>query len=84
MTGVQTCALPISVAEGVETQAQMEALHEMGCDQFQGFLISHPLPAHDVRVFIAPPVDIMPSQAKRMAHSPYSSQSSLSSLSSQS
>ena len=43
-----------TVAEGVETQAQMEALHEMGCDQFQGFLISHPLPARDIRAFIAP------------------------------
>ena len=44
-----------TVAEGVETQAQMEALQGMGCDQFQGFLISHPLPAQEVRAFIAPP-----------------------------
>jgi EAL domain-containing protein (putative c-di-GMP-specific phosphodiesterase class I) len=47
-----------TVAEGVETQAQMDALRDMGCDQFQGFLISHPLPAQDIRVFIAPPVVI--------------------------
>jgi diguanylate cyclase (GGDEF)-like protein/PAS domain S-box-containing protein len=43
-----------TVAEGVETPAQMAALHDMGCDQFQGYLISHPLPAEDIRVFIAP------------------------------
>ena len=43
-----------TVAEGVETVEQMEALREMGCDQFQGFLISHPLPAQAIRAFIAP------------------------------
>ncbi len=58
-----------TVAEGVETVEQMAALREMGCDQFQGFLISHPLAAQDVRVFIAPPVGIAPGQASRMVHS---------------
>ncbi|MBB3048174.1 diguanylate cyclase (GGDEF)-like protein [Litorivivens lipolytica] len=33
-----------TVAEGVETQRQMEALKRMGCDQFQGYLFSKPLP----------------------------------------
>ncbi|HJV68263.1 putative bifunctional diguanylate cyclase/phosphodiesterase [Ideonella sp.] len=32
-------------AEGVETEAQREALIAMGCDELQGFLISRPLPA---------------------------------------
>jgi diguanylate cyclase (GGDEF)-like protein/PAS domain S-box-containing protein len=41
-----------TVAEGIETQAQMDVLRELGCDQFQGFLISHPLPAADIRVFL--------------------------------
>jgi diguanylate cyclase (GGDEF)-like protein len=33
------------VAEGVETDAQLEFLRTNGCDQIQGYLISHPLPA---------------------------------------
>ncbi|WLG50728.1 bifunctional diguanylate cyclase/phosphodiesterase [Pseudomonas sp. FP1742] len=32
------------VAEGVETQAQLELLRGFGCDQVQGYLISKPLP----------------------------------------
>jgi len=33
------------VAEGVETQAQLEFLREQGCDEVQGYLISCPVPA---------------------------------------
>ena len=33
------------VAEGIETVAQAQLLAEMGCDQFQGFLYSKPVPA---------------------------------------
>ncbi|HTQ37113.1 MAG TPA: EAL domain-containing protein [Steroidobacteraceae bacterium] len=33
------------VAEGVETAAQLDALREMGCDQYQGFYCSPALPA---------------------------------------
>jgi diguanylate cyclase (GGDEF)-like protein len=32
------------VAEGIETPAQAAMLSDMGCDQFQGFLYSEPLP----------------------------------------
>lgn len=35
------------VAEGVETQAQLNFLREGGCDQVQGFLLSKPLSAVD-------------------------------------
>ena len=41
------------VAEGVETEAQAEALHEAGCDQAQGFLYARPLGADDAACFIA-------------------------------
>jgi diguanylate cyclase len=32
------------VAEGVETEGQLQALREAGCDEFQGFLFSKPVP----------------------------------------
>lgn len=33
------------VAEGVETEAQLEALRQVGCDQVQGYLIGEPVSA---------------------------------------
>jgi EAL domain-containing protein (putative c-di-GMP-specific phosphodiesterase class I) len=36
------------VAEGVETQAQLDYLRDEGCDDIQGFLISKPLPANEL------------------------------------
>ncbi|NVK29999.1 MAG: EAL domain-containing protein, partial [Gammaproteobacteria bacterium] len=33
------------VAEGVETQAELQVLTEMGIEHFQGFLFGHPEPA---------------------------------------
>ncbi|MCR5468081.1 MAG: EAL domain-containing protein, partial [Lachnospiraceae bacterium] len=35
------------VAEGVEEEAQVKTLKEMGCDIIQGFYFSRPLPAED-------------------------------------
>jgi len=37
-----------AVAEGVETEAQAEALRRLGCAYAQGFLFSRPIPADDV------------------------------------
>jgi diguanylate cyclase (GGDEF)-like protein len=34
------------VAEGVETEAQREALLELGCDVIQGHVVARPMPAH--------------------------------------
>jgi len=36
------------VAEGVETQAALERLIDLGCDTAQGYLFSRPLPAQDL------------------------------------
>ena len=33
------------VAEGVETPEQLDYVRSIGCDEFQGFLVSRPLPA---------------------------------------
>ena len=37
-----------SIAEGVETQGQLDRLRELGCDQAQGFHFARPMPADDV------------------------------------
>jgi len=41
------------VAEGVETEEQLTALRELGCDRVQGFLLSHPLRPELVPGFLA-------------------------------
>ena len=33
------------IAEGVETQAQLDAVRQLGCDEMQGFFLSHPISA---------------------------------------
>jgi EAL domain-containing protein (putative c-di-GMP-specific phosphodiesterase class I) len=37
-----------TVAEGVETGAQLEVLRRLGCNQAQGFYFSPPLPAGEL------------------------------------
>lgn len=41
-----------TVAEGVETQSQLEYLKELGCDCVQGYLFSRPLPPDELEVWL--------------------------------
>jgi diguanylate cyclase (GGDEF)-like protein/PAS domain S-box-containing protein len=42
----------VVVAEGVETEEQAAMLRKAGCDEFQGFLYSRPIPAADLTEWI--------------------------------
>jgi len=51
-----TQSLHLSViAEGVETEEQLTMLHDLGCETYQGYLLSRPVPAEDIRFDIAVP-----------------------------
>jgi predicted signal transduction protein with EAL and GGDEF domain len=60
--GVATLAHALGllvVAEGVEDEAQVDILRDLGCDRAQGYLFSHPQPPEDLRDRFepAPPPD---------------------------
>ncbi|HEX6613868.1 MAG TPA: EAL domain-containing response regulator [Rhodanobacteraceae bacterium] len=42
----------VTVAEGVESEAQLRALAELGCDQAQGFHIARPMDGESVRAWL--------------------------------
>ena len=45
------------IAEGVEDDAQVHLLKELGCDQIQGFYVSMPVPAQQIEQMLRPDVD---------------------------
>lgn len=40
------------IAEGVETEAQRDALDALGCHAYQGYLYSKPLPIEEFEAFV--------------------------------
>ncbi|MEA2374911.1 MAG: hypothetical protein QOD53_1374, partial [Thermoleophilaceae bacterium] len=49
------CALDLSVvAEGVETEQQVECLRQLGCERAQGFYFGRPRPAADTTALLRP------------------------------
>jgi EAL domain-containing protein (putative c-di-GMP-specific phosphodiesterase class I) len=45
------------VAEGVETQAQLDLVRAAGCDRVQGYLFSHPQPIEDLEFSVPEAAD---------------------------
>ncbi len=43
------------VAEGVETQAQLDQLHQLNCHEMQGYYYSPPVSSHDATLMLAEP-----------------------------
>ena len=56
----------VVVAEGVETQAQQDFLVAEGCDQFQGYLFSKPLPIEELEAYLRQDKVVAPRPARRV------------------
>ena len=55
------------VAEGIEEQAQLERLRDMGCEFGQGFLFARPVPGEDISGLLAAPPSGIPDVYPRPA-----------------
>jgi diguanylate cyclase len=54
------------VAEGVETEPQLEYLRSHGCDQIQGYWLSRPLPPADFENWLRLRENVPPNSSARM------------------
>lgn len=57
------------VAEGVETQSQLEVLRVLGCDSAQGYLIGRPMPFGDLRDLLAISTGLHPGRINQLNYS---------------
>jgi diguanylate cyclase (GGDEF)-like protein/PAS domain S-box-containing protein len=55
-----------TVAEGIETDQQLEVLRRLGCTQGQGYLFSRPVPADELELLLTHglPTAVVPAQAQ--------------------
>jgi diguanylate cyclase (GGDEF)-like protein len=53
LVGVAHAAGRTTVAEGIETEPQLEAMRNLGCDAAQGFLLARPAPAAEIGRWLA-------------------------------
>jgi EAL domain-containing protein (putative c-di-GMP-specific phosphodiesterase class I) len=52
-----------AIAEGIETEGQLESVRSVGCDLAQGFLFARPMPAQEITKLLAaacPPATATP------------------------
>jgi predicted signal transduction protein with EAL and GGDEF domain len=56
-----------TTAEGIETEEQLRAVRDQGCDEVQGFLFSPPLPASSVAALLQSSVDAARGNRRRSA-----------------
>jgi diguanylate cyclase (GGDEF)-like protein len=52
-----------TVAEGIERQAELDVLNDLGCPAFQGFLFARPMPAAAVTALVANAADQIAAEA---------------------
>lgn len=54
----------VTIAEGIETEAQHEFLKQAGCTEGQGYLYSYPLPPEEIRALLCPGQPVSPAKLK--------------------
>jgi diguanylate cyclase (GGDEF)-like protein len=59
------------LAEGVETRSQMKTLHELGCNEMQGYLFSKPVPALEVEQLMRRALTHIPPQHDEFIAQPH-------------
>lgn len=58
------------IVEGVETEAAIQTIAQLGCSKFQGFAISHPLCEKDFVTYLSAPIKLPSLEAVRQTRRP--------------